>query len=122
MTPLLAAAALALAAANPTETVQLGTLGTVTAGQHGSGTLARFSLHDLTPGSRVRAVMNAGTCRQPGASVVAAGSARAGAAGRARWSATVPVAWRIVGDGAHVFRVVGANGKTLACGVVPGMS
>jgi hypothetical protein len=122
MTALLAAAVLALGAAAPTETVRLGALGTLTTGQQGSGTLARFSLHDLRPGSRVRAVMNAGTCRRPGASVVAAGTARVGADGRARWSAKVPVAWSIVGDGGHVFRVVGANGKTLACGVVPGMS
>jgi Cu/Zn superoxide dismutase len=122
MTPLLAAAALALAAANPTETVQLGKLGTVTAGQQGSGTLARFSLHGLPAGTRARAVLNAGTCKRPSASFAGAGSARVDPRGRAVWKAKVPVAWSIVADGGHVFRVVGANGKPLACGVVPGMS
>jgi hypothetical protein len=126
------AAAAAIGASNPTETVQLrplagsGVTGTVTAGARGAGTHAVFALRGLKPNTPVRALMQAGTCARTGASLASAGGAKAGASGTARWSANVlfraqPVAWRIVADGGHVFRIV-AGGRAVACGVVPGMS
>jgi hypothetical protein len=75
--------------------------------------------------ANVRAVMQAGNCKKHGASFATVGSARANANGVARWSASVlfrtePVAWDVIADGAHVFRIVG-GARALACGVVPGM-
>jgi hypothetical protein len=131
-----AAAALVLAggavAVNPIEGVTLkavaksGVTGKADAGARGLGTFVRFRVRGLAPNARVRAFMQAGNCKKHGASFATAGSATADANGVATWSASVlfrteDVPWDVVADGAHIFRIVG-GGRTVACGVVPGMS
>jgi hypothetical protein len=126
-----AAVAAAALAVNPTEGVRLSAVGgskvtgLATAGALGKGTHVVFVVRGLRPGAKVRAAMQAGTCRKPSASFATAGGASADAKGVARWSAAVlfrgqPVAWSTIADGAHHFSIVGAS--ALACGVVPGMS
>jgi hypothetical protein len=120
------------AAANPIEGVILkpvatsGVTGKADAGARGVGTFVRFKVRGLAPNATVRALMQAGTCKKYGASFATAGAATANANGVASWSAKVlfrtePVSWDVIADGAHIFRIVG-GGRTLACGVVPGMS
>jgi hypothetical protein len=83
--------------------------------------MLRFSLHGLKPGSSVRAVVNAGTCRRPGASFLGAGGAQSGSTARAAWRANVRLAWSTAADGSHVVRVI-VDGRAVACGAIPGMS
>lgn len=117
--------------ANPTEGVRLTAVGgskvsgLATAGARGKGTQVSFVVRGLQPGTKVHAVMQAGTCAKPSASFATAGSATADANGVARWSAGVrfhgqPVGWSTIADGAHHFSIVGA--RRLACGAVPGMN
>jgi hypothetical protein len=131
-----AAAALVVAAGaaavNPIEGVRLkavaksGVTGQANATARGAGTYVVFTVRGLGPNAKVRAVMNAGNCKQPGASAASVGSAKADARGLAKWSASVlyrnaPVAWVSIADGAHLFQIV-AGGRVVACGVIPGMS
>ncbi|HEY7398193.1 MAG TPA: hypothetical protein VH538_07825 [Gaiellaceae bacterium] len=120
-------------AASPVETVVLEPIassvkGTATVGVAGTGTTARarFALTGVRPGALVRAVVQAGSCKRPSASLAAAGAARATAAGKARWSARVSIAgrlvsWIAIADGDHVVTVI-SDGHAAACAAIPGMS
>jgi hypothetical protein len=126
----LATAGAALAV-NPTETVRLKAAGsrvtgTATAGAAGQGTRVVFKLRGLPAGAKVRAVFLAGTCKAASASFATAGSGVADGKGSAAWTATIrfhgaPVSWSTAADGGHLINVV-ADGKVVACGVIPGMS
>ena len=91
-----------------------------------SGTRVTFDLRGLKPHAAVRAVMQAGNCKRHGASFASVGSARAGANGKAKWSARVKIAgdsvpWSTINDHGHVLSLI-VNGRAVACAPVPGMS
>jgi hypothetical protein len=95
------------------------------AGAAASGTRTAFTVSGVRPHARLRAILNAGTCKARSASFATAGSARAGAGGRASWTARLrfhgtDVAWSSVSDGSHVL-VLLVDGKPAACGAIPGM-
>ncbi|HZQ88544.1 MAG TPA: hypothetical protein VFA42_00900 [Gaiellaceae bacterium] len=124
--------ALAGGMANPTERVELRPLAaspvraTAVVGSDGRGTRAILDISKAPPHARVRAVLNAGTCRKRSASLAAAGSARSDGAGRAHWTARIlvrnsAVDWNAVADGGHILVLV-INGKAAACGSIPGTS
>ncbi len=90
----------------------------------GKGTTVSLNVSDLEPGATVRAVINAGTCKDSGASPLALpdleadeeGHAEAG--GRLLFRGQEDVALDTLADGEHVVRLVGDEGD-LACGIVP---
>lgn len=124
--------ALAADAATPTERVRLQPLGasperaTAVVGPHGRGTRVTVDVSKAPPHALVRAVLNAGTCRKRSTSFASAGSARSDGAGRARWNGPIlfhygQVDWDTIARGDHVLVLI-IDGKTAACGAIPGMS
>lgn len=114
----------------PTETVRLAALGgssvrgVASVGSNRRGTAIVVRLAGLPPG-RFRVILQAGNCSRRSASFTQIFSGTS-ATGRFRARGTIlfhgmPVDYGTIADGAHVIVVVGAA-RTLACGVVPGMS
>jgi hypothetical protein len=124
VTALLAAAVAAAAVTAPLAPVaRSGVAGTAVVTQAFSGTNIVLSLRGLAPRASIRALLDAGTCARPGASVAPIVEARATRAGALRVTGRAffrsrPVAYETVADGGHVIRIV-AGGRTVACGAVP---
>ena len=133
--PAAAVAALALvppaAAVNPYVHVKLrpaagsGVSGSALVAAKNDGTRVTVTLYGLAPKLAVRALLHAGTCAQPSASVATIVSATASAAGSASATGTIlfhgaPVSFIGVADGEHVVTIV-AGSRVAACGVIPAM-
>lgn len=119
-------------AASPTERVVLKPFlgANVTAaavvGAAGSGTRVAFTVSGTRPYAQLRALLNAGTCKTRSASFATAGGTRADTHGHAVWTTRLrfhgtDVRWSTVSDGAHVLVLI-VDGRTTACGPIPGMS
>jgi hypothetical protein len=114
-------------AASFAASVGSGVRGTAIVSTAGAGTVVTLTLDGLTPGATYQAVLNAGTCAQPGASVTsiatftgdAAGHATA--SGEARFRGTEPVAPPALLDGDHVVRLIVADQRAqeVACAQLP---
>ena len=85
--------------------------GTVSVAPAGDGSRLVVDLHGLMPGVTYQAVLNAGTCAQPGASVSALATLVGDAAGNATGSGAAlfrgaePIAAATLLDGDHVIRI-----------------
>lgn len=132
----IAAVALAASAAasGPAETIRLGpknasgVSGTATISSPGDEAAAKVAVRvkGLKPGATARVMLTAGSCKRPGASTTRILAARADARGAFAASGRVffrggPVTFATIADGFHAILVV-ADGRVVACGVVPGMN
>jgi hypothetical protein len=122
----LASAALAIPAAKIVQLhSQRGATATGTAIVHasGSGTAVTLDLRGLPPRRRVVALLHAGTCTRPSASVAEILTATAGASGRLLARGRIrfhgaPVSFSTVTDGPHEITIV-SGASVVACGAIP---
>lgn len=104
-----------------------GVRGTASVSAVGAGTVLTLTLDGLTPGATYQAVLNAGTCAQPGASVTTIATfngntaGHATAVGEARFRGTEPIAPAALLDGDHVVRLIVADQRAqeVACAQLP---
>jgi hypothetical protein len=122
----------ALAEAAPTLTVDLvpaaktKVVASANVTAQGKGTAIAIRVHGLKLGTRVRAILRAGTCHAPSASFASIASGTVGSNatallhGTVRSRGTDPVAFDTVADGSHTISVL-TDAGVIACGRVPGM-